>query len=280
MRVATTIAELHAARHEVVAPGQTLGLVPTMGALHEGHRSLLRQARKQCDRTAATIFVNPLQFGPAEDLDRYPRTLEADEAMLEAEGIDLLFAPTAAGMYPAGATTVIHVAGIEDRLDGRSRPGHFAGVATVVAKLFHLIQPTHAFFGQKDAAQLAVLRQMVRDLNFPVDLIACPTIREADGLALSSRNRFLSPEERTRALLISQAIQFIALEAASGRRDASSLIAEATRLLNTQPGIVLDYLAAVHPDTLLPVPEITPGTLIAIAATIGSTRLIDNLLAP
>jgi pantoate--beta-alanine ligase len=251
-----------------------------MGALHEGHRSLLRRARQECVLTAATIFVNPLQFAPTEDLARYPRTFAADCAMLEAEGINLLFAPTVEEMYPAGAVTLVEVAGIEDRLDGAARPGHFRGVATVVAKLFHIVGPTHAYFGQKDAAQLAVLRQMVRDLNFPLELIACSTVRDSDGLALSSRNRFLTPAERTNALRLSQTLRLISTQIEAGRRDAAALLMEGLALLAGEPAITLDYLAIVDPDTLLPVAVAATGSLIAVSAKVGSTRLIDNLLAP
>ncbi|WP_263382900.1 pantoate--beta-alanine ligase [Granulicella arctica] len=277
MQIIHTIAEL---RHIRPTLGPELALVPTMGALHEGHRSLLHRARKECAAVAATIFVNPLQFAPTEDLARYPRTFEADCYMLEAEGVDLLFAPTPAEMYPAGNTTILHVREVEDRLDGASRPGHFAGVATVVAKLFNLIAPTHAFFGQKDAAQLAVLRQMVRDLNFNLELIACPTIRDPDGLALSSRNRYLTLEERSHALLLSRTLRHIEARLDEGVRSSGVLFAEAHELLKADPTVTLDYLAIVDPDTLVPVASATPGTLIAIAASVGTTRLIDNLLAP
>jgi pantoate--beta-alanine ligase len=229
---------------------------------------------------AASIFVNPLQFAPTEDLDRYPRTFEADCQMLEDEGVDLLFAPTQDVMYPDGATTVVHVQGIEDRLDGASRPGHFTGVATVVAKLFHLIAPARAYFGQKDAAQLAVLRQMVRDLNFNLELIACPTVREADGLALSSRNAYLSSEERVRALILSRTLQLILSNVVQGVRDPATLLADAHAFLSAEPDVLLDYLAIVDPATLLPVKPVRAGALIAIAAKVGSTRLIDNLVVP
>ena len=278
MKITQTIADLRAARAGMTG---TLGLVPTMGALHEGHRSLLRRARAASDHAAATLFVNPLQFAPTEDLSRYPRTWEADVAMLEAEGTDLLFAPTPAEMYPSGATTTVHVGDVADRLDGASRPGHFTGVATVVAKLFHLVQPTHAYFGQKDAAQLAVLRQMTADLNFPIELVACPTVRDADGLALSSRNTYLSPGERQAALVLPRTLQQVAARVRAGERRAPALLAEAHALLAAEagPAVGLDYLALVHPDTLLPVEVVIPGTLIAIAARVGTTRLIDNLLA-
>lgn len=278
MHIAHTIADLRHVRAALT--GQRLGFVPTMGALHAGHRSLLRRARRECDAVAASLFVNPLQFAPTEDLARYPRTFEADCYMLEEEGVDLLFAPTPAEMYPDGNVTLIHVAGIEDRLDGASRPGHFTGVATVVAKLFHIVAPTHAYFGQKDAAQVAVLRQMVRDLNFDLELIACPTVRDADGLALSSRNAYLSFEEHARALVLSRTLRHIATRVAQGIRDSAILLAEAHALLSAEIGVTLDYLTIVDPDTLLPVTLAGPGSLVAIAAKVGSTRLIDNLLVP
>jgi pantoate--beta-alanine ligase len=282
MHIAHTIAALRHARTTLAdgKPGPHLGLVPTMGALHAGHRSLLRRARQECDLVVAFIFVNPLQFAPTEDLARYPRTFEADCRMLEEEGVDVLFAPTPEEMYPNGNNTFIHVTGIEGRLDGASRPGHFTGVATVVAKLFHIVAPTRAYFGQKDAAQVAVLRQMVRDLNFDLELIACPTVRDADGLALSSRNAYLSADERVRALILSRTLQRIASSIAEGTRDAATLRAEAHALLSSEADVVLDYLEIVDPDSLLPVVVANPGTLIAIAAKVGSTRLIDNLLAP
>jgi pantoate--beta-alanine ligase len=278
MHIAHTIAALRHAR--VSFAGQKLGFVPTMGALHSGHRSLLRRARQECDVVAASIFVNPLQFAPTEDLARYPRTFEADCRVLEDEGVDLLFAPTPIEMYPQGNNTLVHVQGIEDRLDGASRPGHFTGVATVVAKLFHLVAPARAYFGQKDAAQLAVLRQMVKDLNFNLELIACPTVRDADGLALSSRNAYLSPEERVRALILVRTLQQMASRIVLGIRGSATLLAEAHALLFTEPEVSLEYLAIVDPDTLLPVTTVSAGTLIAIAARVGTTRLIDNLLAP
>jgi pantoate--beta-alanine ligase len=197
------VAGLRAARK--VLDG-TVGLVPTMGALHEGHLSLVRAAKSACDAVIATIFVNPTQFAPNEDLNKYPRTFEADCALLEREGVDLLFAPGVAEMYPEGETTRVVVGPVADRLDGVSRPGHFTGVSTVVAKLFHITSPDKAFFGQKDAAQLAVLRQMVRDLNFDLEIVVGPIVREPDGLAMSSRNRYLSEEERTKALVLSRAL--------------------------------------------------------------------------
>lgn len=249
-----------------------------MGALHEGHRSLARAARQQCDVVAASIFVNPTQFAPNEDFSRYPRTLEADCRMLEAEGIDLVFTPSAKAMYPPGATTLVEVAGIGDRLDGASRPGHFRGVATVVAKLFHIVQPEFAFFGQKDAAQLAVLRQMVRDLNMPVEVVACPIVREPDGLAMSSRNRYLSPDERRQALAISRGLRTASKMTQDGERGAEVLLRAVRERLREEPALREDYVALVDADTLLPLEDARRGGLLAVAAYVGSTRLIDNVL--
>jgi pantoate--beta-alanine ligase len=281
MQICDTIAGLRQAiRDRRAQPSNsTLGLVPTMGALHAGHLSLMERARRENPLVAASIFVNPLQFGPNEDLAKYPRTFADDCAQLERAGVDLLFAPTPEEMYASAAATTVDPGAIATRLDGASRPGHFLGVATVVAKLFHIVQPEHAYFGQKDAAQLAVLRQMVRDLNFPVELIACPIVRDSDGLALSSRNRYLSPEERTQALLLSRTLDAVAERIAAGERNAGTLIAAGQALLRQHPEVALDYLALVDPDTLLPVSEAVPGTLVALAAKVGTTRLIDNFLA-
>src|SRR5579863_9535209 len=197
---------MRAACRSVRAARRRLGLVPTMGALHEGHVSLVRAAKASCDVVAASIFVNPTQFGPTEDLAKYPRSFERDRELLEREGVELLFAPLVEEMYPAGAVTWVTVEGLSDKLDGRSRPGHFRGVTTVVAKLFHIVEPDAAFFGQKDAAQLAIIRRMVRDLNLPVEIVACPIVREADGLAMSSRNAYLNLEERKAALVLYRAL--------------------------------------------------------------------------
>jgi pantoate--beta-alanine ligase len=256
----------------------SLGLVPTMGALHAGHISLVRRARTGNDFVAATIFVNPLQFGPNEDLAKYPRTFDDDCEQLEREGVDLLFAPTPQEMYRDGAATLVDPGPIAARLDGASRPGHFIGVATVVAKLFHILQPDRAYFGQKDAAQLAVLRQMARDLDFGIELIACPIVRDHDGLALSSRNRYLSPEERAAALSIPRTLRLIEDRIEKGQRQTADLTNEVSASLQHHPAFALDYLAFVDPDTLLPVPEALPGTLVAIAGKVGETRLIDNFL--
>ena len=255
-----------------------LGFVPTMGALHEGHMSLVRRAKAECDVVAASIFVNPLQFAPGEDLARYPRTFEEDRIKLEAEGADILFAPETAEMYPNGAVTTVTVSGVGDRLDGASRPGHFTGVATVVAKLFHVVGPDRAYFGQKDAAQLAVLRQMVRDLNFAVELVGCAIVRDADGLALSSRNKYLDATEWERALVLHRALLRMEQMIAGGERQSAVLVRGGMETLGTVAGVRVDYLAVVDANTLLPVTTVVAGTLVAVAAYVGNTRLIDNFL--
>ncbi|HEX4006122.1 MAG TPA: pantoate--beta-alanine ligase [Acidobacteriaceae bacterium] len=280
MQIVQTIAGTRAAAAALRAQQKSIGLVPTMGALHAGHLSLVRAARASCDAVVATIFVNPLQFAPTEDFSQYPRTFESDCALLAAEGVDLLFAPTPEEMYPQPATAFIEVEGIQDRLDGQSRPGHFRGVATVVAKLFHIAAPDKAFFGQKDAAQIAILRRMVRDLNFPVELVVCPTVREPDGLALSSRNRYLSPEDRQSALVLNRTLRRIEHRIANGERDSRQLIDLGLEVLAEEPDVRLDYLSIVDPDTLEDLPDVEGGALVAIAARVGPARLIDNVLIP
>ena len=258
--------------------GKRVGFVPTMGALHAGHISLVRAAKAQSDFVVASIFVNPTQFGPNEDLAKYPRTFEADRKKLEAEGIDLLFAPSVEEMYPAGAVTFVTTEGLSDRLDGRSRPGHFRGVTTVVAKLFHIVEPDVAFFGQKDAAQVAIIRRMVRDLVFPVAIVVVPIIREPDGLALSSRNAYLSPGERRQAAVLSRALREAEQRYRGGER-ASARLAEAVReIVLSEPDVRVDYIEVVDRDTLEPVSQAGTGTLVAVAAVVGTTRLIDNLV--
>jgi pantoate--beta-alanine ligase len=281
MRIVSTIAEARGAVRALRTNGRSIGLVPTMGALHAGHVSLVRAAREQCDAVVVSIFVNPTQFGPNEDFAKYPRTWDADCALLESEGVDLILAPIATEMYPAGASTFVEVEGVSDRLDGASRPGHFRGVSTVVAKLFHIVSPDKAFFGQKDAAQVAVLRKMVRDLNFDLELVVCPTVREADGLALSSRNRYLSVEERRQALVLSRALQRVEERVAQGVLDAATLIDDALAVFASEPGIRLDYFKVVDPDTLEDVADVRNSALAAIAVFVGPTRLIDNaVIAP
>jgi pantoate--beta-alanine ligase len=277
MQIIRTVEEMQRVARDLGRRG-TVGLVPTMGALHEGHLSLVRRARSECDAVVATIFVNPLQFGPNEDLDKYPRTFDADCEQLEQERVDLLFAPAPDEMYRSGAATTVDVGPVGTRLDGASRPGHFVGVATVVAKLFHIAMPDRAYFGQKDAAQLAVIRQMVRDLNFPLEVVACPIVRDEDGLALSSRNRYLSGEAREAALILPRTLVALAEKIRGGVRDSAVLKDSQMRLLEGAHDFELDYLAIVDPETLLPVAEALPGTLIAIAGSVGGTRLIDNFI--
>lgn len=280
MRIIRKIREMQAASRAARVQGVKIGLVPTMGALHEGHLSLVRRARDEASFVVVSIFVNPLQFGPAEDFHRYPRTLEADCARLEAEDVELVFAPSHEQMYPPGAATVVHVEGLSDKLDGRSRPGHFRGVATVVAKLFHIVRPDYAVFGQKDAAQVAVLRRMVRDLDMEVELIVAPIVREADGLALSSRNAYLTAEQRRQALVLHRALLQVEALAGSGERRAETLRAAALSTLASEPAARLDYFEIVDPNTLDPVEDLAQGALAAVAASFGATRLIDNLLLP
>jgi pantoate--beta-alanine ligase len=284
MLVVRTIAEARTALRELRAAGKTIGLVPTMGALHVGHLSLVRAARAQTDAVAVSLFVNPTQFGPKEDFGKYPRTFEADCALLEAEGVELLFAPGADEIYPAGASTFVDVEGVSSRLDGASRPGHFRGVATVVAQLFHIIQPDKAFFGQKDAAQVAVLRKMVRELHFPLELVVCPIVREPDGLAMSSRNRYLSAEERAQALVLSRALHVVEARVAAGETNSDRLIESGLREIASEPGVRVDYFRIVNPETLEDVqmledvPDLQAGALVAVAALVGATRLIDNVV--
>jgi len=273
-----TIAEMKAACRQVTRAGKTLGLVPTMGALHEGHLSLVRASKSRCDTTAVSIFVNPLQFGPTEDLDKYPRSLERDTRLLEELGVDWLFVPSVDEMYPRGAKTYVLVEELSDKLDGASRPGHFRGVATVVAKLFEIVRPDYAFFGQKDAVQVAVLRKMVSDLNLGVELVVCPIVREQDGLAMSSRNAYLTPQQRQQALVLRRSLMRVEAAADAGERDTTKLIQIGKQVIAEEPGARLDYCAIVDPETLDPVADVSRGALVAVAAYVGATRLIDNIL--
>ncbi|MGA2569323.1 MAG: pantoate--beta-alanine ligase [Terracidiphilus sp.] len=264
-----------AARHI----GGTIGLVPTMGALHAGHASLIRAARAACTRVAVSLFVNPTQFGPNEDLTRYPRSFDADCAIAESEGADILFAPSVEELYPHGLdSTFVEVPGLSDRLDGASRPGHFRGVTTVVTKLLLAAEPDRAFFGRKDAAQVAVLRRLVSDLRLATEIVVCPVVREPDGLALSSRNAYLSPAERAQALVLSRAIRHVESLVAQGVRRSSVLLASAHGVFASEPSVQIDYIALVGSSTLEPVPTAAPGALFAVAAFVGSTRLIDNAI--
>jgi pantoate--beta-alanine ligase len=257
---------------------RSIGLVPTMGALHEGHLSLVRAAKDRCDAVVVSIFVNPTQFGPREDYDRYPRNVDADCALLEREGVDAVFMPDVMEMYPPGTTTYVDVGPIGERLDGASRPGHFRGVATVVAKLFHIVEPDRAFFGQKDAAQVAVLRRMVRDLHFRTELVVCPIVREDDGLAMSSRNGYLLPDEHEQALVLHKTLRVIQSRFAEGERSAERLLSAGLFVMAYEPTVRIDYLKVVNPKTLEDVSEVEGRALVVLAAFVGGTRLIDNVL--
>jgi len=269
---------MKAACRSVPRGGKTLGLVPTMGALHEGHLSLVRAAKAQCDVTAVSIFVNPLQFGPTEDFEKYPRSLERDAELLQEFGVGLLCVPSVAEMYPPRAKTYVDVTDLSSKLDGGSRPGHFRGVATVVCKLFEIVRPDRAYFGQKDAAQVALLRKMVRDLDMDVEIVVCPIVREADGLAMSSRNAYLSAEQRRQALVLSYSLRDVRSAVDAGERDAGRLAEIGVQVIASEPGARLDYFAIVDADTLEPVATVSRGTLVAVAAWVGTTRLIDNMV--
>ncbi len=278
MKICRTIEEIRTSLVDARRREQRIALVPTMGALHDGHLSLVRAAKAQADAVVVSIFVNPAQFGPNEDFTKYPRTFEHDCELLAKEGADFIFAPSPEEMYPAGAVTYVEVKGISEKLDGRSRPGHFRGVTTVVSKLFHIIEPDLAFFGQKDAAQVAVIRRMGRDLNFPVEIAVFPIIREPDGLAMSSRNVYLSPQERQQALVLSRTLSAMSQAFRAGERRASQLIDAGRHVLSAEPSVRLDYLEVVDPDSLDPVTTINETALVAVAAHVGSTRLIDNVV--
>ncbi len=278
MKTYNTIRDMRAASRAAKRTGLRLGLVPTMGALHEGHLSLLRAAKASCHVVAASIFVNPTQFGPNEDLAKYPRPLERDRELLENGGVDLLFAPSVDEMYPNGAPTWVTVEDLSDKLDGRSRPGHFRGVTTIVTKLFHAVEPDAAFFGQKDAAQAAIIRRLVRDLDFPVEIVICPIVREPDGLAMSSRNIYLDLRQRKQALVLQRSLMQVKQMAGTGERNAARLSAAAKEIFAAEPAVRLDYLEIVDPDSLDPVNDVSKGALVAVAAFVGTTRLIDNIL--
>lgn len=280
MKICKTIDETRSAAREARRAGKRLGFVPTMGAVHEGHLSLVRAAKSVCDVVAVSIFVNPLQFGPTEDLAKYPRTFERDRGLLEKEGVDILFVPAPDEMYPAGAITYVTVEALSNKLCGRSRPGHFRGVSTVVAKLFHIVEPDVAFFGQKDAAQSTIIRRMVQDLNLAIDIVVCPIVREPDGLAMSSRNAYLDSQQRKTALVLHRSLMEIKNRFDRGERSAANLIASGKKLLSKEVGVRLDYLEIVDPSTLDPVAQVTNRTLVAVAAVVGNTRLIDNIILP
>lgn len=277
MKIATTIAEVRAQVREWKQQGLTVGLVPTMGYLHEGHASLVKTSVQQCDRTVASVFLNPTQFGPGEDLETYPRDFEYDCALLTECGCDMVFHPEVSEMYPDGFATFVEVQSEMPRqLCGKTRPIHFRGVCTVVSKLFNIVTPDKAFFGQKDAQQLAIIRRMVLDLSMGIEIVGCPIIREADGLAKSSRNTYLSAEERKAALVLSRAVKLGQELVQNGEKNADAIVNAMRALIEQEPLARIDYVSAVDGLTMLPVHEINGGELIAMAVYIGKTRLIDN----
>ena len=273
MIVCTSVAALRAARRALASP---VGFVPTMGALHAGHEALVNRAREECGGVVASVYVNPLQFGPGEDFSKYPRTFEADAAMLERHGVDVLFAPDDAEMYPAGAQTHVNIGTVAQRLEGERRPGHFSGVATVVLKLFNAAAPDRAYFGKKDAQQLAVIARMTRDLDLPVAIVACPTVRESDGLAVSSRNRYLNAEQRRDAVGLSRALKLIVETLERGATDLGAVLRAAAAELGP---LRADYLAVVDSNAFVPLESVPRSAdLLAVgAAFCGDTRLIDNM---
>ena len=278
METIHTIEWMKQIAHEANARERILGLVPTMGALHEGHFSLIRAAQRECAPVVVSLFVNPKQFGPAEDFGKYPRKLEQDRAALEALGVDFLFAPSPQDMYPVGFRTSVVVEGLSDRLEGRSRPGHFRGVTTVVLKLFEIVQPRFAYFGRKDAQQARLIRQMSADLNLDTSVVVCPIVREADGLALSSRNVYLNAEDRRAAAALSRSLAAVRDEIAKGERDAGRLLAALRQVLALEPRVTLDYAEIVDSETLEPLPVLRGACYVLLAAKVGDTRLIDNAL--
>ena len=275
MLIVSTLEELHSAR--LLLDGPT-GFVPTMGYLHEGHVSLARRAKEECKSVIVSIFVNPTQFGPSEDLSKYPRNLERDLSLLEAAGVSLVWTPTPEVMYPPGFATWVEVEGLTKPLEGAARPGHFRGVTTVVAKLFNAVRPQRAYFGQKDAQQAAVIRKMTRDLNFPIEVIVCPTVREADGLAMSSRNSYLSPEERQAATILFRALTAAKAAYERGERDAESLRQVMAATLASEPRAQMQYVSVADYDTLEELQTVTGKTLLSMAVYLGKTRLIDNFV--
>mgnify|MGYP001442290994 FL=1 len=275
MIIATSLEELQAAR--LLLDG-TVGFVPTMGYLHEGHISLARRAREECQSVIASIFVNPTQFGPTEDLSKYPRDLKRDLSLLESAGVDLVWTPDNEAMYPPGFSTWVEVEGLTKPLEGASRPGHFRGVTTVVTKLFHAVQPTRAYFGQKDAQQAAVIRKMTHDLNFPIEIVVCPTVREADGLAMSSRNSYLSAEERQSATILFRALTAAKSAYERGERSADALRKIMAETLATEPRAQMQYVSCADYDTLEELETVTGKSLLSMAVFLGKTRLIDNFV--
>lgn len=277
MQLSKTIKEVRDAVTAAHRQGKTIGLVPTMGALHAGHSSLIQKACAECGYVVVSIFVNPTQFGPTEDFNKYPRTLDADTRLCESLGVDCIFAPLAEEMYPQKNLTWVNVEQMTEGLCGASRPGHFQGVTTVCAKLFHIVQPDKAYFGQKDAQQIAVIRRMVADLNFPMEIVVCPIVREPDGLAMSSRNRYLSPEQRKQAVCLYQALCGCKKMVEQGIISTSQLIAQMNQVITTA-GVQVEYISIVDARTLQPMASLAEDSLVALACRVGVTRLIDNML--
>jgi pantoate--beta-alanine ligase len=278
METIRTIAWMKEKARETRQEERVIGLVPTMGALHAGHMALVERAKKECAPVYASIFLNPTQFGPNEDLSKYPRPLEADVKKLTTAQVDGLFLPTPEEMYPPGFSTYVHVEGLSDRLEGKSRPGHFRGVATVVLKLFEIVQPHYAYFGRKDAQQVRVIQKMVRDLNLDVELVICPTVREPDGLAMSSRNAYLNAEERRAATVLFRALKAAEKELCAGVRDTLALQNAMRKVLESENHARVDYAEIVDAETFEPVVRVGPASYAALAVRIGNTRLIDNML--
>ena len=278
MEIVHTIKGVRAYVRDARRRGESIGFVPTMGYLHEGHLALLRRAREENDRVVLSIFVNPLQFGPTEDYERYPQDLDRDAALAASAGTDLIFAPSVAEMYPRPTLTYVDVAKLTDGLCGASRPGHFRGVATVVTKLFNIVAPDRAYFGQKDAQQVAVVKRMVADLNVDVEIVTVPTVREPDGLAMSSRNVYLNPEERRAALVLSRSLETARRLIEEGERDSERVRDAMARLITSEPLARVDYIALVDADDMSPLTHLRGRVLVALAVYIGKTRLIDNIL--
>lgn len=278
IKVVSTVCETRAQVNEWKKQGLTVGLVPTMGYLHEGHQSLIKKAVEENDRVVVSVFVNPIQFAPNEDLETYPRDLEADKRLCDSTGADLIFHPTPDEMYPDGFSTHIQMDNLTKELCGKTRPTHFGGVCTVVGKLFNIVQPDKAYFGQKDAQQLAIIKRMVRDLNFDIEIVGCPIIREPDGLAKSSRNTYLNADERKAALILSKAIKLGEELVADGERNAQTVIKAMTDKINTEPLARIDYVNVVDALSIEPLDVVKGEVLVAIAVYIGKTRLIDNFI--
>jgi pantoate--beta-alanine ligase len=278
MELIHTVAWMKQVSAEARRNDRLLGLVPTMGALHEGHFSLVREANRQCSPVVVSIFVNPKQFGPSEDFQKYPRTLDADLAALQNSGVDYVFAPSPEQMYRPGFRTAVAVDGLSDRLEGRSRPGHFRGVTTVVLKLFEIAQPRFAFFGRKDAQQARIIRQMTADLDLDTEIAVCPIVREPDGLALSSRNRYLSASDRRAATVLYRSLDSLRRELSAGDRDVVHLLGNMRKIIETEPDVSLDYAEIVDADTFEPAMVLSKPSYCLLAARVGGTRLIDNAL--